>query len=333
MEKKLFLAIVCIVTSLTNVFCQIRIEGKVISGTKKEPIPFANIGIINSTVGTNSFEDGSFTISIPKAYQNDTLIFAALGYAEQAIPVSSISNPAGLTVTLSEKPTVLDTVTVKVSREKKKDFELGNRYYRGGVTLYSDPEASNGTAAALLIENTKRVYNNGEKYPLYIEKARLRISDNTLDDFMVRVRIYDVDKATGLPDKDLLNESVIVKSDIRKGWLDFDLSKFNIAVEGPFFIAFEPIIDKKTHAFMLDKYNEFKRSNPQGVKIDTTVVDGEKIATVNYGNFLSGTSLGVSLLPYSLNTYKCFYRVNGMGEWKRTAYILAARVEVTNRPK
>lgn len=57
-----------------------------------QPIPFANIGILDSHVGTLSNTDGTFSIDIPEALLGDDLIFSALGFETKVITISQLHN-------------------------------------------------------------------------------------------------------------------------------------------------------------------------------------------------------------------------------------------------
>ncbi len=307
------------------------IQGTILGQQNKKPIPFANIGIINSNVGTISNEDGSFSIQIPHARLNDTLVFSALGYRKKRIPIHLIKENKQFTLFLSEKITTLEEVIVTASKEKRKTFWLGNKYSKGG-NIYADSVAA-GSAMALLIENKYPAHHPDLTFPVYIEKALLRISVNTFDEFKVRVRILEMDTISKLPGKDLFNESIVVNSRIKSGWLTFDLSAFNIKIDRQsFFLAFEWILEDKDRLALLDQYKRYKKLNPEKVTLDTMVVRGEKVLYYNWYNFIAGTSFGVSPIKFSLDNYQCYYRNNSFGEWKRAATILTARLLVSNQP-
>ena len=59
------------------------IVGKVLNKTTHAPIPFANIGVVNSNVGTISNMDGSFSILLPQRLSHDSLYFTSLGFYKQ----------------------------------------------------------------------------------------------------------------------------------------------------------------------------------------------------------------------------------------------------------
>lgn len=64
-------------------FAQNRISGSVTDQSTGEVLPFVNISVQNTTIGTTSGVDGNFTIETPNA--NDSLVFTFIGYAAKTI--------------------------------------------------------------------------------------------------------------------------------------------------------------------------------------------------------------------------------------------------------
>jgi hypothetical protein len=153
---------------------------------------------------------------------------------------------------------------------------LGNPDFKGGVletdTLYA------GRSISLLIDDRSAGDNKGLTFPAYIENARLRIFKNNLKSCKFRIRINSVNKATGQPADDLLNESIVVESTMRKGWMVFDLSKLDIEISESFFLTFEQILDVTDRSLIADDYAKFMREHPDRLQIDTVEVDGKKEA-------------------------------------------------------
>lgn len=318
-----------IITLLTGTLsAQILIKGKVLDGKNDQPIPYTNIGIINSRVGTIANGDGTFSILIPAQHARDTLTFSALGFQIKSIPISDLNESSK--ILLFQKETLLNEVTVRSKKDKVKEWDLGNRYEKGGLNMSSAVEATAGASVALLIENKYPSHYEDLAYPVFLESAKLKINDNTTGPFKIRVRLYEIDSLSGAPGNEFLDRSIILESDIKKGWLDFDLSRYNIRVSGPFFLAFEWILEEDEREALKQVYREFEQLHPERVVMDSTLVDGEIIPALHYINFLPGTAFGVSLLPFSLKHYKCYSRYNSLGQWDRAAYILTARVSVSN---
>jgi len=328
--RKSSLLIAIILWAIGHLYGQEIIRGKVIDLQSNLPIAYVNIGIANSSVGTISNQDGTFLIKIPEDHLKDTVTFSALGYVERNIPTQLMQEIEITNIFLNQKEEILREVIVYTKKEKKKTFDLGNRFYKGGLNMSSAEDATAGTSVALLIQNKYPSFHKDLIYPVFLQDAKVRIADNTTNDFKIRVRLYDVD-STGIPGNDLLNESIVIESKMRKGWLNINLSKYDLQINGPFFIAFEWILEEDERKTLKEIYRQFEKSYPDRVRMDTTIVEGKKLTALHYINFLPGTSFGVSLLPYSLSNYQTFSRSNSLGEWKRAPFILAARVTVSNQ--
>lgn len=325
MVLKLLLPFISLLISLPGI-SQILITGKVLGAKDKLPIAFTNIGILNSAVGTISELDGSFSINIPTRYSKSKLLLASLGYTRVNLSVDSIKNTGHIVVYLEEMATELNQVTVRGKKSFRK-FRLGNDKSEGG-SVYADTITA-GSAMAVLIENNKGY--TGLSYPANVEQTRLRIRMNTFKEFKIRIRLYDVDPGTGMPGKDILNKSIIKTSNLKNGWLTFDLVEHNIVVNGPFYLTFEWIVEKKDRRFLHHQFVDWQKKHPDLVTTEYSVVDGEKIPFTNYNaHFWSGTSFGISVSPEDLDLYKCFYRYSSFGSWNRSSSILTATVVISN---
>jgi hypothetical protein len=251
-----------------------------------------------------------------------------LGYGKKSFPVSTLNPTENITISLSESVTMLRPVTVKAKSDKIKTFWLGNRYHNGGF-FYAD-SISAGSAMALLIENKYPSYHEELTFPIRIDQAMLRIDANQMGKFKLRVRLLAVDSITNLPGDDLFDQSLVVTSSIRKGWLSFDLSPFQLKINQPFFLVFEWILDDQDRLALLGMYKQFREQHPERFSIDTMMVRGDKISYNSYQNFNPAAHFGISPLQFSLDNYKSFYRNNSFGEWKRAPVILTARISVNN---
>jgi len=82
----------------------IKISGKVIDRKTGLPIPYVNIGLFEKNIGTLSDPDGSFEITVPHQFKNDSIIFSSIGFDRSNVPVSNLSRQRAI-VALS--PTAL----------------------------------------------------------------------------------------------------------------------------------------------------------------------------------------------------------------------------------
>lgn len=69
----------------------IQVRGKVFNKATKEPLPFANISLLEKSIGTVSNEEGEFNIKILDSQINDTLVVSYIGYKNTYMPISQLS--------------------------------------------------------------------------------------------------------------------------------------------------------------------------------------------------------------------------------------------------
>lgn len=299
------------------------------NSSNKEPISYANIGIRSSGKGTISNKDGSFSITVSNVLSKDTIIFSSLGFVERKIPLRLFAVKKEISIYLDEKPLTLQPVIVKANAEKNKQYDWGNTDVGGGVMEADTTYA--GRAMALLIQNEHA--EKGLNFPVFLEKAKLRILRNNLASFKVRVRIMDVN-ADGTPGKDLLEKNLIVESTMRKGWLQFDLSTFDLEVNGPFFLVFEQLLDLADRTAIADGYREFIREHPKKLITDSVEFEGKKVIrqTLRGGIDLPGVFIAVSTADWAIKKYACYVRKTSMDEWTKERGIVTATITVSKQP-
>jgi hypothetical protein len=89
----------------------ITITGTVVDASNGSPLPFAQLTITGTTLGTSSNNDGEFLITIPAVHENDTLLFGYLGYEPYLLPVSHLLNG---TVKVRLRPIPIQLTEVEV---------------------------------------------------------------------------------------------------------------------------------------------------------------------------------------------------------------------------
>ncbi len=73
------------ILSITYSFAQntdvVKFKGRVLDKKTLKPIPFANVGVIDSYYGAASDIDGNFTVKVPARLKNNTVRITAVGYS------------------------------------------------------------------------------------------------------------------------------------------------------------------------------------------------------------------------------------------------------------
>ncbi len=67
-------------------FAQNYIQGKIVD-EKGEPVPYVNIGIENTYIGTISEMNGGFELKIPEKFITEVIRFSSIGYKKILIPI------------------------------------------------------------------------------------------------------------------------------------------------------------------------------------------------------------------------------------------------------
>ena len=87
------------------------VSGKIIDSVSGAILPFAQLALGNSTLGTVSNEDGRFFLQVPALHANDTLYIMYLGYERAGLAVSGMFNRENL-IRLKPKEVTLKEVEV-----------------------------------------------------------------------------------------------------------------------------------------------------------------------------------------------------------------------------
>ncbi len=208
---------------------RIQVSGIVKDSDKNVPIEFVNIGIENTVYGGASFEDGTFKISIPNSFFNDTLTFSAIGYKKKKVPLSQFINT--LEALIKMERDIIQMEEIVVFPQKPKIITDGitragfgfMRLSKRGIFI---PSEDGGSAMSILLnERSKQVL---------IDKVALFIHKNTFEKFQLRVRFLRLENEK--PGSDLYKENIIIASSVEEGKIEIDLVKRSIVIKEPFFL-------------------------------------------------------------------------------------------------
>ena len=229
---KIYLIIFILLCSVVSVSSQNFIEGYVKDKKNNTPVQYVNIGIIGKNIGTVSQNNGFFRMIIEDKYFDDSLRFSILGYKSITVKVYDFLKEFKNNQLIFMEPELVNLKEVIVSAKGLKEAILGNKTESKVMQAgFSSNELGNEVGIVIKIK----------KKPTYIENFNVSISENKYDTVKFRINIYTL--KDGLPYENLLKQSVIVQTTIKKGKLSIDLRKYNIIVEEDFFAALEWIED------------------------------------------------------------------------------------------
>lgn len=231
-------------------------NGRVVDVKTTNAVPFVNIGVLHKSIGTVSNEDGFFNIDLAGAIVTDTVKFSCIGYDDLIFSVQDLRRRT-TPVPLKQKQTQLAIVVVKP--QYLKSIELGvhteTDIVTGGFT-------SNDLGSELA---TVLQYN--KKKPAFLKKVFISVAESSYDSLLFRVNVYAI--KNGLPDNNILPEAVYIKSAIKNGVVEVDMTKYDISFTKPIAISIEWLKDmgegKLYFSSKFFKGQSFSRKTSQAV--------------------------------------------------------------------
>lgn len=205
-------------------------KGLVLDKVTNEPIPYVNISILESTIGTSSDDDGSFSLEIKEEDINKIVSLSSLGYESSKIPVSLFLKSEE--IFLNPKTEVLEEVVIKDKFEEK--TKTVNKIEDSDLCHGFGSFAENPWIIALYFP-----YKDAYEETEFLKSIKFHFGNFKNKKAKFRLRLFTVGKDS-LPDKDILKENVIVELKKKQKEAVVDVADYDIIFprEG-FYVAFE----------------------------------------------------------------------------------------------
>ncbi|NML58887.1 alpha/beta fold hydrolase [Chryseobacterium cheonjiense] len=234
MKKRSFF-LICLLLHIV-LYAQITIQGKV-KNMENEILPYCNIGIKDTNIGSFTNKSGDYKMIIPKEFQNKSIVFKAEGYAENTKPISELLQNADVYLDFK----IRNIQEVVLEGEKLKEKTIGQK---------SRPIL---TFSKMFDKNTLTV-EQGNIFDIY-KKTKLKsfsfhiMPSSRFESITLKLNIYDV--KNGLPNQSLLNENIIFKTSTT-GWQNIELSNYKLVFNN---------LDKIAITLQLLEYEPLKDSD------------------------------------------------------------------------
>ncbi len=211
-----------------NSFGQLIISGSVIDSYDGSSLKYVNVGIVNTPLSTISNEEGKYNLSFPKEYLDSMLRFSMMGYEDFIISIRKLKDRKNTLVNL--KPKLIELTEIKI-KGNAKDYKVGttSRSAMSGFCGWGGNRRGKGHEIGLKIELGKS--------NVLIKKIHIRIHKQSFYSCLLRLHIRKYEN--GLPTYDLLNENILLPIKQSSGWVDFDLSRYNIILKGDVVVTIE----------------------------------------------------------------------------------------------
>ncbi|MEM8847653.1 MAG: carboxypeptidase-like regulatory domain-containing protein [Bacteroidota bacterium] len=229
----------CVIVPLI-VSAQKEYNGRVLDAKTNAPIPYVNIGIVNSGIGTVSDEEGLFHLSFDdiEPLADENILFSSLGYQPLEIPVSKIElvyNEYPV-VRLTPEAVRLEEVVVTNIETEFVDELVGNKNSFGTKTYgyWKENVALGGELASRI--KVKKGYRK-------LNALGFEIAANEMDSVLLRINIYDIPGTKNGPKINLNKSGRNILFKLRKTdtYPRIDLTEYSIYVEDDFIVSLELI--------------------------------------------------------------------------------------------
>jgi hypothetical protein len=223
---------------LSNVYAQLVIRGKVLQPSE-HALPYVNIGIKGKNIGTVSNEDGAFSLNLKAENAHDTLTFSCIGFEEISLPVQKIIQENTSVFYLKEK--FMELKEVVITSKKAKIKKIGTK--SANPLLWGSATSKDGKD---IIEMGKLIsiqeISEIQALSIYLKG----INTNTVT---FRINFYDVKDE--MPSARMVEQQILCKKDLSKGWLEIDLTAYNLIFDKDLFVGIEflPEKDSKGYSF------------------------------------------------------------------------------------
>ncbi len=222
---KLLLTLVLLTVCKVSL-CGITITGKVVDSTTGLPLEYVSIGVVNTSIGTITDHTGSFKLDVSDQPTDAVVRFSMISYKSQTFAINELSSGEN-NIQLVSAPVKLAEVVVKPGKLRKVGVtsytRLGNWCGWGGSQYRKGHEIG-----------TKIELGNSM---VFIKSLHFHIHRQAFDSSFFRLHIRSIFNNT--PDQELLTQNIIFPVTKESGWVEIDLSKYNIILKGDVALTLE----------------------------------------------------------------------------------------------
>ncbi|MEI6048327.1 MAG: carboxypeptidase-like regulatory domain-containing protein [Bacteroidota bacterium] len=196
-KLRLFSILACLIcqANLASLFSQPieYIDGKVISSTTSEPVPFAAIRLKNNQLGVYANADGDFKLMRNSEFQSDSLIVTCIGFKKSSFAYLDLTDKKVNMIHLTPALYGLGEVNVSASRKKLGSITIIRRAIRNILENYPDKPFT--------FISYYRDYQKREKNYINLNEAIVQTLDNgfSSESMQNRYRLLDFRKNTDFP--------------------------------------------------------------------------------------------------------------------------------------
>ena len=203
------------------------ITGKVVDTTSGDLLEYVSIGIVHTPIGTITNKTGEFKLDVTGQFPKAIVRFSMIGFKAQTFSIDELSNKENV-IRLKQEPIPIDEVTIKASNKFKK-VGTTNRSIKGGFCGWGGNNFGKGHEIGLKIDL-------GTSF-VRLHSLHIHVYKQAFDSSLFRLHIRNIQDT--LPHEELLTNNILIPITKSSGWVDIDLSKYNIVLNGEIALTLE----------------------------------------------------------------------------------------------
>lgn len=221
---------------------QFELAGVVLDKATGAPIAYANLLVIGTNKYAQANSKGEFTLTLAASYSNATLKISSLGYKPAELSISALNKDSAAVLKLYLAPALakLSEVEVKAKAANWKTSKVGFHIDEGSPFHH----AFEPLEKSLITKKGQEIGNkiHFRKYPAYLQQVSFGLSGSGNLPIAARIKVYSLKK--NQPHENLLKENVVVQIPPHyTGWVQVNVSEYNLLLEEDFVVVLEWIND------------------------------------------------------------------------------------------
>jgi len=204
------------------------ISGKVIDSSSGKSIEYVNLGVIDTPIGITTNEKGEFSLDIKGQSPKTKVRISMIGYKPQIFQIEELTNKEN-TIKLVTEPIQLGDVTVKPFSGKLKKVGTTSSTWHGEFCGIGGAQKGKGYEIGTKIEL-------GSK-PVLIKSLHICMHNQSFEYSLFRLHIRNI--VNNLPFEEQLTENIMIPITKRSGWVDIDLTKYNLVFKDDIALTIE----------------------------------------------------------------------------------------------
>ena len=234
--KTRLISLFLILQMTTCVFAQTRVSGKLIN-TQQQPLGYVSIGIVGTSVGTVSDEQGRFELYLSS---EGNVVFSLIGYRSLTLSSAALkTHPTEQPIVLEEQPFQLPEIRISNREQVTKTIggDKADAKTSTNFAIGSKPSQNLGAEIGRKF-NLPKAACRLEKYRFYLQ--------SNFESVKFRVNVYSLKSMENL----LVQNIYYATAGKVNGWVEIDLTPYDIVINEDVVVSIQWIESKGKGSYL-----------------------------------------------------------------------------------